>query len=200
MTNRTRVFLVRHGQVKGHQEKRYNGQGEVPLTDTGRRQFELLAERLQGESLAAVYSSDLSRCLTGAHAIAHPHRLVPQGRRDLREICMGEWEGITWKELQKEYPDQWKARIADLVNYRAPAGENLLDVAARVRPVLSDIVARHQGEQIAVVGHGGINRVILLDAVGAPLQRLFSFEQDYGCLNIIDYYEDGISVVKLVNG
>ncbi len=200
MTARTRIHLIRHGQVEGHQEKRYNGQGEVPLTETGRRQFEQLAERLQGERLAAVYSSDLSRCLLGAKTIAGPHGLVPEARREFREICMGAWEGITWKELQASYPEQWRARIDDLVRYRAPQGENLLDVAARVRPALAELVSRHRGEEIALIGHGGINRVILLDAVGAPLDRLFSFEQNYGCLNIIDYYQDGISVVKLVNG
>jgi len=51
-----------------------------------------------------------------------------------------------------------------------------------------------------VVGHGGVNRVILLDALGAPPSSMFRIEQDYGCLNIIDYYEDGNPVVKLLNG
>ncbi len=200
MTKRTRLFLIRHGQVEGHQEKRYNGQGDVPLTETGRRQFEQLAERLRGERLAAVYSSDLSRCVQGARTIAGPHGLVPEARAAFREICMGAWEGITWNELKESYPDQWQGRLDDVVHFRAPEGENLLDVAARVRPALAELVARHRGEELALVGHGGINRVILLDAVGAPLDRLFSFEQSYGCLNIIDYFEDGISVVKLVNG
>ncbi|MBE0598613.1 MAG: histidine phosphatase family protein, partial [Desulfuromonadales bacterium] len=69
----TRLFLMRHGQVQGHQEKRYNGQGEVPLTPLGRRQFEQLTERLRHHRLAAVYSSDLSRCQDGARLLAAPH-------------------------------------------------------------------------------------------------------------------------------
>lgn len=197
---RTRIHLIRHGQVEGHHDKRYNGQGEVPLTALGLRQFEHLAERLRGERLSAVYSSDLSRCLRGAELIAAPHGLAPEPDPDLRELSMGEWEGITWNELQEKYPREWRSRLTDLVNYRVPGGENLLDLAGRVRPVIRDIVRRHQGEEVVVVGHGGINRLILLDAVGAPLDRLFSFEQNYGCLNIIDYYPDGLSVVKLVNG
>lgn len=196
---RTRLFLIRHGQVEGHEEKRYNGQGDVPLTALGRRQFAALAERLRGEPLAAVYTSDLSRCLRGAEEIARPHGLLPEGRSGLREISMGEWEGTTWKELQEKCPGQWQARLCDLVHYRVPGGENLLDVAARVRPVLGEILERHRGEDVALVAHGGVNRLILLDAVGAPLERLFSFEQNYGCLNVIDYYPDGLSVVKLVN-
>ncbi|MBE0598283.1 MAG: histidine phosphatase family protein, partial [Desulfuromonadales bacterium] len=86
------------------------------------------------------------------------------------------------------------------VHFRPPGGENLLEVAARVRRVLGEIRQRHPGEEVALVAHGGVNRLILLDAVGAPLERLFSIEQDFGCLNIIDYHADGISVVKLVNG
>jgi alpha-ribazole phosphatase/probable phosphoglycerate mutase len=56
------------------------------------------------------------------------------------------------------------------------------------------------GEEVVVVAHGGVNRVILLDAIGAPLESLFSIEQDFGCLNSIDYYKDGNSVVRLLNG
>jgi alpha-ribazole phosphatase/probable phosphoglycerate mutase len=65
---------------------------------------------------------------------------------------------------------------------------------------MGEIVAAHPGEEVLVVGHGGVNRVILLDAIGAPLDRLFHIEQDFGCLNVIDYYPDGASVVALLNG
>ncbi len=81
-----------------------------------------------------------------------------------------------------------------------PGGETLLDLAARLRPALRRILDRHPGEEVLVVGHGGVNRVILLDAIGAPLDRLFHIEQNYGCYNIIDYSPDGTAVVKLLNG
>jgi alpha-ribazole phosphatase/probable phosphoglycerate mutase len=73
-------------------------------------------------------------------------------------------------------------------------------MAERVRPTIAGIVAAHPGEEVLVVGHGGVNRVILLDAIGAPLERLFHIEQAYGCLNIIDYFADGKAVVQLLNG
>lgn len=197
--NRTRLYLVRHGQVEGHQEKRYNGQTDVSLTPVGRAQADALAERLRGEPIAAVYSSDLSRCLEGARRVAQPHGVEPIGRPELREIGMGIWEGTTWSELKERYPREWQSRLDDPVHFRVPGGENLLDVALRIRPLLREILARHRGEAVVAVAHGGVNRVILLDAIGAPLDSLFSIEQNYGCLNIVDYYEDGISVVKLVN-
>jgi alpha-ribazole phosphatase/probable phosphoglycerate mutase len=197
---RTRIYLVRHGQVAGHEEKRYNGQGDVPLTPEGQAQFGLLQMRLKNKAFKAAYSSDLSRCLEGARLLAFPHGLEPVPRQDLRELHIGDWEGKTWKELQAAYPEEWQARLDDIVHYRVPGGESLLDMAGRVRGALREIVAAHSGEEILVVGHGGINRVVLLDAIGAPLERLFHIEQDYGCMNIIDYYPDGNAVVQLLNG
>lgn len=90
--------------------------------------------------------------------------------------------------------------MADLINHRVPEGERLLDVEARVMPVIEEIVESHRGQNMLVVGHGGVNRIVLLNAIGAPLTCMFNIEQNYGCLNIIDYYSDGRATVKLLNG
>jgi alpha-ribazole phosphatase len=172
----------------------------VLLTELGLVQYETLRSRLANKPLRAVYTSDLSRCRNGARLLAEPHGLMPIATAKLRELHIGEWEGMTWKELQERFPKQWQARLGDIVNYRVPGGENLVDVAARLRPVMRRILTEHAGQEVLVVGHGGVNRVILLDAIGAPLDRLFHIEQNFGCLNIIDYYSDGIGMVKLLNG
>lgn len=197
---RTRIHLVRHGEVEGFEQKRYNGQGEVALTAEGWQQFRRLRERLADVTLEAVYSSDLSRCAEGARLLAEAQGLSPVLRSDLREVHIGEWEGRTWEELKAEVPEQWQARLDDIVHYRVPGGENLLDVADRVLPALREIVERHRGGEVLVVAHGGVNRILLLSAIGAPLERLFHIEQNFGCLNRIDYYADGIAVVSLLNG
>ena len=197
---RTRIYLLRHGQVAGFEEKRYNGHADVPLTAEGEAQFGLLQLRLKNKSISAVYSSDLSRCQNGARLLAADHDLEVQVNTQLRELHIGAWEGKTWAELQALYPQEWQARLADIVNYQVPQGESLTDLATRVRPVIAGIVAAHRGAEVVVVAHGGTNRVILLDAIGAPLSSLFAIEQGYGCLNIIDYYADGNAVVQLLNG
>jgi alpha-ribazole phosphatase/probable phosphoglycerate mutase len=61
------------------------------------------------------------------------------------------------------------------------------------------IIQNHQGGSVALVAHGGVNRIILLDAIGAGLSSAFSIEQDFGCINVIDYLDDGHSVVRLLN-
>ncbi|KAB0672234.1 alpha-ribazole phosphatase [Oryzomonas sagensis] len=200
MTPATRIYLIRHGQVEGHDQPRYNGQTDVGLTDVGLEQYHVLKERLAGKPLSACYTSDLSRCAIGADIICGQFGIEPVKRPELRELNIGVWEGLTWKEIARRWPMEWQARLNDLVNYRVPRGENLLDVEARVMPVIGEIVERHKGQEILVVGHGGVNRIVLLSAIGAPLAGMFNIEQNYGCLNIIDYYVDGRATVKLLNG
>ncbi len=200
MSAKTRIYLVRHGEVAGSGVFRYNGQSDVPLTPKGIEQFRSLAARLGDQPIAACYSSDLSRCVHGAEMLCAGLGIKPVLKGELRELSFGEWEGQTWSELAEKYPDEWQARMKDYVNYRVPGGENLLDLAGRVIPERKRITAGHQEEEVLVIAHGGVNRIILLDALGAPFTSMFRIDQDFGCLNIIDYYADGNPVVKLLNG
>lgn len=200
MTQKTRVYLIRHGQVVGFDTPSYNGHADVALTEHGIAQYHQLRERLADAGLTSCYSSDLSRCADGAKIICEPLGIRPHLDARLRELNIGIWEGMTWSAIVAHYPREWSARLADIVNYRVPEGESLLDLAGRAGPALQEIVAAHRGENILVVGHGGMNRTLLLDAIGAPLNCLFNIEQQYGCLNIIDFYEDGKRTVALLNG
>lgn len=197
---KTRLHLLRHGQVSGFENRRYNGQADVALTDLGIEQSQAYAECLKESPLVAVYSSDLSRSAYGAGLIAADHDLSSILDQRLRELNIGDWEGLTWDEIQNRWPQEWQARLDDLVNIAPPGGESLIQMAQRIRSVIVELVEKHQGEEIAIVAHGGVNRVILLDAIGAPLTRMFHLEQSYGCRNIIDYFADGYTTVQLLNG
>jgi alpha-ribazole phosphatase/probable phosphoglycerate mutase len=196
---RTRLHLMRHGQVVGFEDRRYNGQGDIGLTELGLVQSRAYASRLQKIPLAAVCSSDLERSAFGARLIAADHQLPLVQDRRLRELDIGVWEGLTWVEIQRRWPQEWQARLEDLVHVAPPGGESLLQLAARVRPALAELLAKHRGAEIALVAHGGVNRVILLDAIGAPLSQLFHLEQSYGCCNIVDYWDDGGATLQLLN-
>jgi len=200
VTPATRIHLIRHGQVAGHDQPRYNGQTDVALTDLGIAQYHRLKEHLATEKISACYTSDLSRCTIGADIICGRLDIEPLKRSQLRELNIGIWEGLIWDEITRRWPKEWQARLDDLVNYRVPEGENLLDLEARVMPVIEEILEQQEGREVLVVGHGGVNRVILLKAIGAPLSSMFNIEQNFGCHNIIDYYADGRATVKLLNG
>lgn len=193
----TRLYLIRHGEVVNHGV--YNGQTDVDITPLGFKQMEKLRERLRDKKIAAVYSSDLRRTRMGAEIIAEPHGLVPKSFPQFREMNFGRWQGLTYQQVMGRYPEDIPQWLQGLENFRIPQGESLRDVQERVIPKLKELIACHLGKEIILVGHGAVNRVILADALQLPLAHLLRLEQDYGCLNIIDYLSSW-SVVKLING
>ncbi|MDO8426844.1 MAG: histidine phosphatase family protein [Deltaproteobacteria bacterium] len=196
----TRLFLIRHGQVVNHHEYRYNGHFDVDITDTGVEQMERLAAFLSGVKISAIYSSDLKRATRGADIISKGRGATPVRVHALRELHLGRWEGLTKEEAGIRYPEEAGFSFRDLATSKVKEGESLNDLKARVLPAIDDIVNKHRGGAVCVVAHGGVNRVILTEAMGLPIENFFRIEQDYGCLNLIDYFSDGIKVVKLLNG
>jgi alpha-ribazole phosphatase len=196
----TRIYLMRHGEVANGGEKRYNGHIDVDITDQGVRQMLRLADLLEGKPIRAVYSSDLIRSVKGGRIIAERLGLAARPVRALRERSVGSWEGMTADEIRQQYPKEFAEWRSDLLNYRPPGGECLQDVRARVLPEYRMIVAGHPDEEIALLLHGGVNRIILADALGLDLMNLFRIDQSFGALNIIEHYEDGLALVKLLNG
>jgi alpha-ribazole phosphatase len=196
----TRVYLMRHGEVANCGEKRYNGHIDVDITRTGVEQMHRLAGMLGGKDIAAVYSSDLIRSTKGAEIIAERLGAASVPLRELRERSVGVWEGLTAEEIKERFPAEYRVWRANLLNYRPQGGECLIDVKERVLPVFKRLVASHPGQEIAMLLHGGVNRVILADALGMDLLNLFRIDQAYGALNILDVYDDGMPVVRLMNG
>ncbi len=195
-----RVYLMRHGEVANDGEKRYNGHIDIDITEKGQGQMHRLAGLLEDKKIAAVYSSDLIRSTRGAAIISECLGISYTPLRELRERSVGAWEGLTAEEIKSRFPEQYEAWRADLLNYRPPGGECLIDVSARILPVFKRLVASHPEQEIAMLLHGGVNRVILADALGMELLNMFRIDQSFGALNIIDFYEDGMAVVKLLNG
>ena len=196
----TRVYLMRHGEVANGSERRYNGHIDVDITENGVSQMHRLAGLLAGKVLSAVYSSDLIRSVKGARIIADKAGISSTSLEVLRERSVGAWEGLTAEEIKERFPEEYRMWRADLLNYRPPGGECLLDVANRILPAYKRIVGSHSGTEIALLLHGGVNRIILADALGMEISNLFRIDQAFGALNIIDYFEDGIPVVRLLNG
>jgi alpha-ribazole phosphatase len=196
----TRVYLMRHGEVDGGSQKRYNGHIDVDITPKGVEQMHHLAGLLEGKPVRAVYSSDLIRSVKGAKIISERLGLAPSPVRNLRERSVGKWEGMTAEEIKLRYPVEYQAWRADLLSYRPPEGECLQDVRERILPEYRRIVASHPDQEIAMLLHGGVNRVILADVLGLEPLNLFRIDQSFGALNIIDHFDDGMAVVKLLNG
>lgn len=195
----TRLYLLRHGQVADGHTHLYHGNNDIELSPQGIKQLEEAAGQLREVELAGVYASDLTRAAQGAAIICRGRNIKPQTFPEFREIHFGLWEGLSFQEIAELYPEDLQARFRDLPNFRIPGGESLMDLKARALPALKRLVEEHHEQAFLLVAHAGINRVILSEALGLNLQNLFRLDQNYGCLNIIDYFPD-MAVVRLVNG
>ncbi|OGW15309.1 MAG: hypothetical protein A3K09_08360 [Nitrospinae bacterium RIFCSPLOWO2_12_FULL_47_7] len=162
-------------------------------------QIRQVATILKDKPQNSVYSSDLRRAYIGACIVAEPHGYTPARVSELREICMGNWEGKTVKEIEQIYPGEMERRYNNIETFRAEGGESFGQLHERVIPKLLEIVNSHRGESIVIMAHGGVNRVILSHVLGIPPQHFFSITQDYAAINIIQFYEN-TAVVELMNG
>jgi probable phosphoglycerate mutase len=196
----TRLYLVRHGATQLTAEDRFSGSVGVDLSDEGRRQVGHLAERLRDDHICAVYCSPLSRTLETARILARPHRL-PLVRRDgLREISHGRWEGLTRREVEQEYPEEYAAWEADPFTFAPEGGESGLAVLARALPVVREIVVRHQGENVLVVSHKATLRLILGSLLGFDVRGYRDrLDQSPACLNVVDFRDPVRARLMLFN-
>jgi broad specificity phosphatase PhoE len=179
-------------------EGRFFGHTDVALSATGRLQVEALAVQLASEKLDAIYASDLRRARDSAAPLAGARGLAPVVVPALREMAMGRWEGLTFREIRERDPEAVAAWFASLESFPFPGGESLQDLRARVMPALGEILARHAGGHVAVVAHGGTNRVIIAEALGLPLGNLLRLAQDYAGWSVIEYRPD-VAVLHTLN-
>lgn len=186
MTNKT-IYLLRHGKIAvDGEQRRYIGQADVPLADEGIKQAERLRTLLSKTGFAAIYCSDLVRSHATAKIISKNSELAPVVMPELREINLGEWEGRTFAEIARSYPEQFESRGRDIAYYRTPGGESFAECSSRAKSAFQNILTA-TGETAVVVGHAGVNRVILCHILGAPLANLFRIGQDFACINILQY-------------
>ena len=192
----TSVYLMRHGDCRQDEIRRYVGQGDLPLNPEGRSQAAAWRDRLAAIPLERIFCSDLSRSYETAAIIARGRNEAVRPLSKLREIGLGSWDGLPISEVRRLYPAEYEKRGADMAYYRPPGGECFADVAARVIPLFEELVRSTSGN-ILIVGHSGVNKVLLCHILGMPLENLFRIRQDYGCLNVIDNGKEGMRLRQL---
>lgn len=171
---------------------------DPPLSDAGLLQARRLTIALRAAPLRAVYSSPLRRAVQTAQAVAGAHRLEVSLVPALREISFGVWEGLTNEELEERFGDLLRTFWTAPAEARIPGGEMLADAQARVMAALTSVVERHPDETAAIVGHGGINKIALLNLLGAPLSSYWRIRQDNACINVLEV-GGGHTILHILN-
>jgi probable phosphoglycerate mutase len=192
----TRIIAVRHGETAWNVDSRIQGQLDIQLNDTGRWQARCVGHALAGEQLGAIYSSDLGRAYETARAIATAARVPVVAHSGLRERRFGMFEGKTFDEIQQNFPQHaldWKRRIPE---WQPPeGGESLLQLRERVSRTVNDLAARHCGEQIAIVAHGGVLDTLYRIATGQEVNSPRTWQLPNGAINRLLWTPQGFTLV-----
>jgi alpha-ribazole phosphatase len=194
----TRVWLIRHGEPAGEAKHRCYGSLDVGLSEKGREQIERVAGYLKSEPITSIYTSPRSRARESASIIAAAVSHAVEVAEDLREIDFGHFEGLTYDEIAARYPDLYRKWMEKPTEVLFPNGESFAEMRTRVLKAFEAIQHKHDGETIAIVSHGGVNRIVLAGALKMPDACIFRLAQDYAAVNLLAFI-DGVPVVQLLN-
>jgi probable phosphoglycerate mutase len=191
----TRIVAVRHGETAWNRATRVQGHTDIGLNETGLWQARRLAHAVADAGISAVYASDLQRAAQTAHAVAQRVGVQVVTDRDLRERHFGVFEGRTFAEIEQHWPEQalrWRRRDPD---FGAEGGETLADFYARSVACATRLAARHPGETIALVAHGGVLDCLYRAATRVGLQAQRTWQLGNASINWLLYSDEGFTLV-----
>ena len=193
-----RIFLIRHGETEWNRQNRLQGNSDTHLSPEGLNQAKILAENVPFKHIDAIYSSDLSRAVATAEILAKKFNLDVKTMPALRETDYGDWEGRFINELFAESPKAFGKFFTDPERCHPPHGETFLESQARVMIAIREIIANHDNQNVIVVSHGAVIRLILGAALDMPIHKMWAIAQFNMALNILRV-DDGEFTVELMN-
>jgi probable phosphoglycerate mutase len=194
----TVTLLLRHGETPLSIEKRFSGTGDPELTARGLGQAAAAAERIAGWDVAAVVSSPRQRARQTAAAVAATLGLDVEVDDGVAETDFGEWEGLTFAEVHERSPDEMAKWLAS-PDVAPPGGESFTATFARVRSARERLVEAYREKTIVVVSHVTPIKALVREALDAPPSALYRLHLDPASLSVVDWYDGGAGVVRLMN-
>jgi broad specificity phosphatase PhoE len=192
------LLLVRHGQSTWNHERRIQGQLDPPLSDEGRRQAARLGRRLAGRMFAGLYTSDLKRAAETAVLVGESVGIDATPMAGLREIYLGQWEGLRTEVLASRFPEAWASWTEEPDWDLVPGGEGSVAFETRVAATLDELFHRHPQGDVLVVTHGGVIQIALHHVVGRPGRGIFPFRIQNASVSVLER-RNGRVVVSGVN-
>ena len=192
----TRLIVVRHGETAWNVDTRIQGHLDIPLNATGLWQARQLGDALAGEAISAIYTSDLLRARRTAQAVADATGAALVDEPGLRERAFGSFQGRTFAEVEAEHPEQarrWRQRDPD---YAPQGGESLRVLRERVVDTTHRLAARHPGELVLLVTHGGVLDVLYRAATRQDIQAPRTWQLGNAAINrLLWTHGHGLSLV-----
>jgi broad specificity phosphatase PhoE len=191
------LVFIRHGTSTWNDERRIQGQLDPPLSEKGRDQARKLGARFRDTQVDGFYSSDLARARETAAAIAEVIGQSPEFRPELREVALGEWEGLQRADIMARYPEQWELWSEHPSWDIVPGGEGTDAFESRVGAAIEGLIERHRSGRVLVVTHGGVIQVALLRVVGRSSNGLFPFTINNTSLTVLQGTADRLVVGRV---
>jgi broad specificity phosphatase PhoE len=193
-----RLILVRHGETEWNATLRYQGHANIPLNEQGRAQARAAGARLARYGATAIYTSDILRAAETAEIIGGALGLAPRPMSDLREIDVGQWEGLTPEELYRRFPEHMEAFDRDPARTVRLGGESYAQLQERALVALNTIHAAHPGDELVLgVSHGGTIRALLCHIIGLDLAHFGRLWLDNGSFTELRHGSHGWRLVRL---
>ncbi len=176
--------------------ERIRGQVDIPLNEMGLAQAEATGQRIAAEwTLAAIYCSPLQRAVQTAEAIArHQLNLTPQACEGINDLNFGVWQGLEPQAVEKEWPEMARTWLTDPHQVAFPQGESLDRLRTRAMNALYQIIDAHPGQDVAVVAHTVVNRVILLAMLQLDNSHYWRIGQDTCAINVARWQHDAFYI------
>jgi broad specificity phosphatase PhoE/ribonuclease HI len=194
----TVAMLLRHGETPLSVEKRFSGRGDVALTERGEAQAAAAARRLADSGIDVIVSSPLRRAQQTAAAVAEAVGLEVTVDDGFVETDFGDWEGSSLREVSKISPAEVRAWLDD-PRVAPPGGESMVATAARVAAARDRVMSQHPAKNVLVVSHVTPIKMMLRDALDAPMNAVYRLHLDLASLSIVDWFAESRSVVRLMN-
>lgn len=194
----TRLYLIRHCETYLNSIKVYYGRTDCSLNQTGVLQVEQLFESFKGVSIDAIISSPLKRCTETAEILRGAFETEITLEPDFIELDFGIWEGLHYKEISENYPEQWEKWVTDWKNTAPPKGESFNEMYKRVKGALDKILNEFKGQNVLIVSHKGCLQIIASLLLREDDRLFWNFTFEHGRYSLLEL-SDEIWVVKKLN-
>jgi broad specificity phosphatase PhoE len=180
-----KIYVARHGETTWNVEGRIQGRSDPGLSPKGYAQSLALLHQLENQPLSAIYASTLQRSIQTAQPIADLLGLSIQRQPELDEIAFGILEGKNLYHFDEELKMEWDRFKDNRFTYHIPGAENYADVASRIKPFIERLLRDHESQEVLVVGHRVVNRLLIGMLMDYPLENVLKIEQTNDCLYLI---------------
>jgi len=192
------LYLVRHGATVGNESGVYQGWSDTALSPAGRRQCEAIRRKLERIEFDVVISSPLGRAISSAQLITGLSRDQILICEAFKEFNFGAWEGLSYREVQRQYPREWQAWCSDWQVAVLPGGENFTAFYQRIHDGWERLAEVYHSQSILLVGHAGPFRVLASILLKMPPESCWRLSFDFGCYSWFECQE-GIPVFRKLN-